>query len=397
MMAQDPCQQTKKHHLPPFKLERFFARYEFQVRVILSASDCESLRLRELLNLADPDSRALWEQLSLGYTESAGLPALREEVARLYARLNPDDVLVLAPEEGIYIAMHTLLAPGDHVIALFPAYQSLYEVARSRGCPVTLWELTPQDDRWHLDLEFLARSLTAKTRLLVLNFPHNPTGYLPSRAELDAILDLARQHDLTVFSDEMYRLLEYDPADRLPSACDVYEKGISLSGLSKSLALPGLRIGWLAARDRDLMDRWCIFKDYTTICSSAPSEVLALMALRAQESILARNLGIIQENLQTAERFFAEHEALFVWRRPRAGSVAFPEWIGDGPVEVFCQGVLDREGVLVVPGSLFDVPGNYFRLGLGRRDFAPALDCVRRYLAGDAASHKKGPMSGAGG
>jgi aspartate/methionine/tyrosine aminotransferase len=366
--------------LTPFKLERYFAQYEFKVQYLLSASDCESLGLHELLALADPDSLVQWEQLRLGYTESQGLPALRAEVAQLYQTLTPDQVLILTPEEGIFIAMHAWLEPGDHVIAIAPAYQSLSEIARSIGCTVTPWTLTPQGSGWRLDLDQLARSFTPRTRLLVINFPHNPTGYLPMRAELDAILDLARQHGVYVFSDEMYRLLEHDPARRLPSVCDLYAKGITLSGLSKSFALPGLRMGWLATRAPDLMERWLAFKDYTTICHSAPSEVLALVALRAKDILLERNLRLIQTNLALVGSFFAQYPTLFKWLKPDGGSIAFPAWTGPGSVEAFCQAILEEQGVMIVPGSIFDFPGQHFRLGLGRLNFGEALACVRRYL-----------------
>ncbi|MGH2522931.1 MAG: aminotransferase class I/II-fold pyridoxal phosphate-dependent enzyme, partial [Anaerolineales bacterium] len=298
----------------------------------------------------------------------------------LYSSLTPDEVLTLVPEEGIFIAMHTLLGPGDHVIVMTPAYQSLSEIARSIGCAVTSWKFAPEGERWRLDPNELARSFTAQTRLLVINFPHNPTGYLATRAELDAILNLAHQHNVYVFSDEMYRWLEHDPARRLPSVCDVYEKGITLSGLSKSFALPGLRMGWLATRTPGLMERWLAFKDYTTICHSAPSEALALMALRAKGALLERNLNIIRANLSLAESFFAGHPTLFRWLRPDGGSIAFPAWIGPGTVEDFCQAMLDQRGVMIVPGSIFDFPGNHFRLGLGRRNFGEALEQVRHYL-----------------
>jgi aspartate/methionine/tyrosine aminotransferase len=233
----------------------------------------------------------------------------------------------------------------------------------------------------------LERALTVRTQLIVLNFPHNPTGYLPSRDELNAIVELARKRGLTIFCDEMYRLLEYDPACRLPTMCDLYEKGISLSGMSKTFGLPGLRIGWLATRERALLERFLAFKDYTTICSSAPSEVLSLMALRAQDAIVARNLAIVQDNLKIAEQFFAEHGDRFVWVRPQAGSVAFPQWVGGTPVEQFCQGMLDQPGVMIVPGSLFDFPGNHFRVGLGRRNFRQALERVRDSLGMEKVRH----------
>ena len=369
--------------LAPFKLERFFAEYEFKVRYLLSASDCESLTLNELLALADADSQERWQRLALGYTESQGDPTLRLEIAAQYAGLTADDVLVLVPEEGIYIAMQTLVQPGDHVIAIHPAYQSLHEVARARGAEVTAWPVLPSDDGagWRLDMEALSAAITPQTRLLVINFPHNPTGHLATRAELEALIVLARQHDLYLFSDEMYRGLEYDAAHRLPAVSTLYEKGISLAGLSKTHAVPGLRLGWLATRAPGLMARWMAYKDYTTICHSAPSEVLGLMAVRAQAQILQRNLDLIGANLALAEVFFARHTALFGWPPPLAGSISFPEWRGPGTVEAFCEGVLERQGVLLVPGAIFDVPGRRFRLGLGRRNFPEGLARLEADLA----------------
>jgi aspartate/methionine/tyrosine aminotransferase len=366
--------------LAPFKLERYFARYEFKVEFLLSSSDCESLTQAELLRMASPESLALWQELRLGYTESPGHPMLRQEVASLYTHIPVDNVVIAAPEEAIFIAMHTLLAPNDHVIVISPAYQSLYEIARSIGCRVTPWRLQTGSDGWQLDLSHLERSITNHTRLLVINFPHNPTGFLPSRSQLDALLLIARKHDLYIFSDEMYRFLEYDSETQLASICDVYEKGIALSGLSKSLALPGLRIGWLTSQDSAWAGRWLALKDYTTICNSAPSEILGIIALQNKSRILRRNLEIIHANLAYANQFFSGQIQFFSWLRPQAGSVAFPQWLGDGSVEHFCQRLLDDQGVMLVPGSIFDFPGDHFRLGLGRKNFPEAIERVKEYL-----------------
>jgi aspartate/methionine/tyrosine aminotransferase len=366
--------------LHPFKLERYFAKYEFKIRCLLSSSDCESLSMAELVQMAAPESLEMWHGLKLGYTEPPGHPLLRAEVAKLYDHIAPDNVIIAAPEEAIFIAMQTLLAADDHVIAVSPAYQSLYEVARSIGCIVTPWKLELNPSGWKLDLNQLEGSLTNHTRMLVLNFPHNPTGHTLSRSEFDSVVEWARKHNLYIFSDEMYRLLEGDSAMRVPSICDAYEKGISLSGLSKSFALPGLRIGWLATQENPLTGRWLTFKDYTTICNSAPSEILAIIALQSKGQILQRNLDIIRENIAIADRFFAEHRNRFSWICPKAGSVAFPQWLGDGPVEQFCQDILDQQGVMIVPGSLFEFLGNHFRLGLGRKNFGEALGLVKAYL-----------------
>jgi len=367
--------------ISPFLLERYFAQYEFKLKYLLSPSDCESLSMAELLQMAAPASLDLWQGLRLSYTESQGHPLLRSEVARLYQHIPAENVIIAAPEEAIFIAMQTLLRPGDHVVAISPAYQSLYEIARSIGCELTNWCLEPGPNaNWQLDLDQLEDSLTARTRLLVINFPHNPTGYTLTRSELDSVIRLARQHGLYLFSDEMYRLLEYEPVMRLPAVCDIYEKGISLSGLSKSFALPGLRIGWLATQDSALMEGWLTFKDYTTICNSAPGEVLGIIALQNKERIIRRNLDIIQENIASAEEFFGRHAQCFTWFSPKAGSVAFPKWLGDLPVEQFCQDILEKQGVMIVPGSLFDFHGNYFRVGLGRKNLPEALAHVGEYL-----------------
>lgn len=368
-------------NIQPFKLERYFARYEFSVKYLLSSSDCESLRMDELLEMALPSTRALWQGLKLGYTESQGHPLLREEVAKRYEHIPAENVLVAAPEEAIFVAMQTLLQPGDHMIAVSPTYQSLYEIARALGCAISPWKLNSTPDGWALNLDELERCLTPQTRLLVLNFPNNPTGYLPTRQEFDDILALARAHNLIIFSDEMYRLLELDPGLRLPSVADAYEKGVALSGLSKSFALPGLRIGWLATRQNEWIERFLAFKDYTTICNSAPSEILGVMALQNGDWIVRRNLDLIRENTAIARAFFQKHADKFACHFSGAGSIAFPEWRGAGTVEQFCEGLLNEQAVMIVPGHLFDVSGNHFRIGLGRKNFSEALEHVDAFLS----------------
>jgi aspartate/methionine/tyrosine aminotransferase len=365
----------------PFQLERYFARYEFNVKHLLSASDCESLSLAELLALAAPEHRQRWDTLRLGYTESQGDPELRAAIAATYHTIHASEVLVAAPEEAIFLLMQALLQPGDHVIAIAPAYQSLYELAQASGCTVTPWPVTAVDGRWHLDLDALRASLTARTRLIVVNFPHNPTGYLPTAAVFARLIALAADFNVPIFCDEMYRWLEYEPTHRLPSISDAYAQGIALSGLSKVHALPGLRIGWLATHNAALLAKIQALRDYTTICNSAPSEILALMALDAEDTIIARNLGIIERNRTAAEAFFVRHAGLFRWLSPAAGSVAFPLWLGEEPIAQVCERLVADEGVLLVPGHLFDVKDNHFRLGLGRHGFAAGLARVETWLA----------------
>jgi aspartate/methionine/tyrosine aminotransferase len=366
--------------IEPFALERAFAVHEFTARYLLSASDCEGLRLRDLLALADPEAMRLWEDLGLGYTESQGHPLLRQEIAGLYASAGPDDILVAAPEEAIFIAMNTLLAPGDHLVVIAPAYQSLYEVAVALGCRVSRWPVELHKGEWRLDPDRLGDLCSADTRLIVVNFPHNPTGYLPSHEVLDQIVVQAARRGIPVFSDEMYRLLEYDDERRLPSLIDIYDGAITLSGLSKTFSLPGLRIGWLASKDRKLLDRFACFKDYTTICSSAPSEILGIIALRAADEIIRRNLHIIAGNVTATKGFCDRFHDLFDWIPPLAGSVAFPRLTANVAVSDFCADVLNRRNVMIVPGDVFGWEGNHFRVGLGRVNLSQALAQVEEYV-----------------
>ncbi len=371
-------------NIQPFKLEEYFAKYEFSAPYLLCPSDCEPFTLNELLAYADGDTRDLWEKLSLGYTETQGLPLLRQEIAHLYAQVAPDDVLVVTPEEGIFIGMHALLEPGDHVIATFPGYQSLYEIAVSLGCEVTYWT-ADEANGWAFDVDWLETAIQPNTRLIVVNFPHNPTGYLTSKAEFARILELARARNITVFSDEMYRFLEYDPADRLDSAVDVYADAVVLGGLSKAFGLPGLRIGWLVARNHDLYQKFVLLKAYTTICSSAPSEILALMALRARARVIERSLAIVRENLARLDGFFERHAAILSWVRPRAGSIAFPKLLLPQDIATFCAEVVEKQGVMLLPGSVYDDAGSHFRIGFGRRSLPDALAQLEAFIR-EAAS-----------
>ena len=357
-----------------FALERYFARWEFAVRHLLCASDVEGYPMADLLTLADDETRALWDGLRLGYTESTGHPLLRREIAGLYEDIEPENVLVFAgAEEAIFCLLNVLLGPGDHAIVTWPGYQSLHEVARAAGADVTLHELR-EADRWALDVDRLRAALRPETRLVVVNAPHNPTGMLPTHEEWGALTDLCAQAGVHLLSDEVYRFLEFDPADRLAAGADALERGVSLGVMSKSFAMAGLRIGWLATRDRALLERVAAFKDYTTICSSAPSEILALVALRARETVLTRSRSIVGANLPLLDAFFAQRPEVFRWVRPRAGSVAFPRLtLPDTTIDDFAAELVQAEGVLLLPGSRFGHPGSHFRVGFGRTDLPEAL------------------------
>ena len=363
-----------------FALERYFARWEFAVDHLLCASDVQGYPMAELLALADDDTRRMWDGLTLGYTESTGHPLLRAEIASLYEDLEPDDVLVFAgAEEALFCLANVLLGSGDHAVVTWPGYQSLYEVARATGADVTFHELR-EEHGWAIDIDLLRSQVTPSTRLVVVNAPHNPTGMQPDRATFDALVALAEEVGAQILVDEVYRFLEFDGVERLPAGADASPRGISLGVMSKSFAMAGLRIGWLATRDRDVLERCARFKDYTTICSSAPSEVLALIGLRARETVLARSRSIVADNLVALDTFFDAWSDRFTWVRPRAGSVGFPRLTVPGvSIDAWAAGLVEAEGVLLLPGSQFDYGGNHFRLGFGRADLPIALERLERH------------------
>ncbi len=361
----------------PFKLERYFAEFEFSAKHLLSSSDCEPLVLNEMLEMADEESLHLWNNLKLAYTESMGLPLLREEIASMYEGVNPENVIIAGPQEGIFLAMNTTLSVGDEVVVTFPGYQSLYEVALNKNCKVDFWK-PDLNHRFHL--EQLEELLTPRTKMLVINFPHNPTGALITQEEFKRIILLCEKNDIILFSDEMYRNLEYHQADRLPSVAEAYSNSITLCGMSKSFALPGLRLGWLVIKNPDRLSAIQAYKDYTSICPPAPSEILALIALRNKKEIYDRNMMIIQGNNKLMQEFAGKNQDTIRWIAPKAGSIAFPELLLDKDIEHFCRCLNKRTGIMLLPGSVYNYPGNYFRIGLGRRDFSNGLAEFGKFL-----------------
>ena len=362
-----------------FKLEEYFGKYEFKASYLLCASDCESFSIKELLSL-EPESENKLKNLRLGYTESQGNTELRGEISNLYVNMKPENIIIFSgAEEGIFIFMNVYLNTGDHIIVQFPAYQSLFEVANSIGCEVTKWIMS-ESNNWELDLNFLHDNIKNNTKAIVINCPHNPTGYLMSKEKFNAIIEIARKNNITIFSDGVYRYLEYNEAERLPNMCDYYDKGISLGVMSKAFGLAGLRIGWIAVKDKILLEKLLSFKNYTTICNSALSEFFSTLALRNKNIILERNLKIIKNNIQLLEAFFNKNKQFFSWIKPKAGCIAFPRIKFDKNVEDFCLDLFNSTGVLLLPGTKYDYDDKHFRIGFGRKNMPAGLRLLEDYL-----------------
>ena len=367
-----------------FALEVHMSRWEFKARYNMTASDAESMTLAELLALAEPADRAAFETLWLGYTETPGAPDLRQAIAGTFDQVAADDVLCFAgAEEGIYIAMRVLLGAGDHAVVVTPNYQAAETVPLGQ-CDVSGVPLEP-DQGWTLDIERVAAALKPNTKLVSINFPNNPTGKILERDRFDALVALCRARGLWLFSDEVYRGIERDPALRLPQVADAYERGLSLGVMSKAYGLPGLRIGWIACRDRALLERLGRYKHFTTICNAAPSERLALIALKARQALLARSNALTNDNLALTEAFLADYPELFSWHQPEGACVGFVRYAGPDGVERFTERLVREAGVLLLPASVYrsdlnPVPDDHFRIGFGRKEVEQGLAALRGWI-----------------
>jgi len=320
-----------------------------------------------------------FQNVWLGYTESQGSPSLRKEISTIYESIQPEEILVHAgAEEAIYLFMHAVLKQGDHVIVHTPCYQSLFEVAKSIGCDVSFWQAR-EENNWALDYHDLRKHLRANTKAVIVNSPHNPTGYIMSREDYEILHAFVQEYSLLLFSDEVYRESEYDPSTRLPAACDMGEHAVSLGVTSKTYGLAGLRIGWIVTKNKDVYQKMASLKDYTTICNSAPSEFLAEVAMRNRPKLIDRNLGIIKNNLEIMDKFILQNSLFFSWVRPQAGSMGFPKLLR-GDIEDFCDKVVREAGVLLLPGTMYDDTGNHFRVGLGRKNLHQAVERLEKYL-----------------
>jgi aspartate/methionine/tyrosine aminotransferase len=318
--------------------------------------------------------------LSLGYTESPGFSLLRKEIASLYPTLNSDQILTLAgAEEGIYCSLRVLLKPGDHVVLIDPCYQSLETLPTFFGAEITKVALN-FENQWKLELEEVKKAFQKNTKLLILNYPHNPTGTLLEKEVYEGLIELARVSNAYIFSDEVYRYLEIDESKRLPSIAEAYEKGITLNVMTKALGLAGLRIGWIATQDAELLEKIGSYKLYTSICNSAPSEILAIIGLRAKDHLLNRNRELILNNLTILDSFMKRHEKSLSWVRPQSGTVALLKLLLPVSIDQFTKDLVEATGVLIMPGSAFDLPGNYFRIGFGKKNMKEVLNHFEKFL-----------------
>ena len=366
-----------------FVLETYFSKWEFSAKHHMTASDAQSITMGQLLDLAGLPHDALSE-LHLGYTETWGAPDLRQAISETYGTMKPENILCFAgAEEGVYTAMRVLLTKDDHAIVIVPNYQAA-ETLPLNICAVSGVALKP-DRNWHLDLDEIRNAIRPNTKLVSVCFPNNPTGHIISKDDYVELVNICRQHDLYLFSDEVYRGVELDANKRIDQAADAYEKGLSLNVTSKAYGLPGLRIGWIASADKEVLARLEKYKHYLSICNSAPSERLAVIALSVRDKLLEKSRSLMHVNVKKLDAFFGDYPDIFEWQHPDGSCIGFPRFTGRGGVEAFCKGLVEENGVLLLPASIYHselmrAPNDRFRIGFGRSNIDEGLAAFRDFM-----------------
>ena len=365
-------------------LSTLMARLHGRTTHHLSASECETMAVADLLGLADAEDVARWGGLRLSYTDPLGAPWLRQTISRHYAGLGPEGLVCFAgAQEGLYAVLHALLRPGDHAVVVVPGCQSVETLAL--GLADVTGVALDAEHGWSLDIEEVAAAIRPCTRVVCISFPNNPTGKLLEPERFQALVALCRHHGIWLVSDEVCRLTERDPARRLPPAAEIYERGVSIGVLSKAYGLPGLRIGWVACQDAGLIGRMAAFRQCLLVCSAGPSEVLANIALKATEAITVRNRSLAGMNLLLLQAMLARHPELFAWTAPEDGVVGHVRYAGAEGVERYILHMADHAGVLLLAASVFrsdfvPLPPDRFRIGFGHAGVPAGLAAMEAAL-----------------
>ncbi len=348
-----------------FPLKRFFSEGPAAAaRANLSPSFAEPLPLAELL-ACEPDAAERLARLSLAYPGIHGGRVLRAAIAGRYARLQPEHVIVTCGGDDALASLFlALVRPGDHVIVHTPHYGPLASLAAWRGGDVTPWQ-ADEGAGWRPDLDDLARLRRPATRLIVTSFPHSPTGFVPDHGYLARLVALADDAGAILVGDEIYRGLPLTDAGEPPSLADLSARAVVLDSVSKTLGLPGLRVGWLATRDATVLAAVGELRLHFNSFVGAPSEFLAALALRHAKRLLARNRALARANLAHLRDFLGRHAALFAWQPPRGGVVAYPRWLGAGATSALSARLLREHGLLLAPSAYFAGGERHVRLGFG--------------------------------
>jgi aspartate/methionine/tyrosine aminotransferase len=371
--------------IEPFQLERWMTKYEVDITWDIAESGIYPMSSRELLELLPRDKRESELErlldLRLGYSEACGSAELRGLIAATYENTSPDNILITTGAiEANFLLFNELLSAGDHLVAVSPAYQQLHSVAKAIGCEVALWTLRDEGE-FRFDLNDLRALVTPETRMSVVNSPHNPTGAMLSKEQLEEIYTLAEELDAWVLSDEAYRWLDLPGSPPLaPPMRNLGSRAISTGTFSKPFGLPGLRIGWIAAPE-DVVRRCWGLRDYISLSPGKLNDALAVLAFRHRDQIVERTRRIVAENIPFATRWFAENVDLVSWTPPQGGILALMKYKLDLPSLELANRLAEDYSVMLAPGSAFGYEG-YLRIGVGNTPalFAEGLRQTERCL-----------------
>ena len=364
----------------PQTLQAFFdSPPALAARYNLSASAAEPLSLGELLAF-EPGTYEQLQDRPLGYPERHGPLRLRELIAARYSGLTAEDILPTSGlDDGLAMLFSALVAPGDRIIVLTPCYPPQLQLPRWRGAEVVPWPARAENG-WVPALDELRGLLSPQARLLVATFPQNPTGFTPDEDFARQLLDVVCERGTTLVSDEIYAGLPPLAEGLVTGLAEKDDSVISLHGLSKTCGLPGLRVGWLASRNREAMRAIRQVRNLFNAYLPSPIAAMAEIALRHEAEIVARNTAIVRSNEKAARGFFSRRANHFSWEPPRAGVLSFPRWRGANGATALSQRLLREAGVIFAPSSCFEAGDEHLRLSTARRNFPDALAALDRFL-----------------
>lgn len=340
-----------------FKVEEWMNAYETGAKYNIAETCVDSVSVDELFELVGQDKEAFLRDLCsrrMTYGDIFGQPAFKAGVCGLYKTIQPEQIVTTHGAAGAnHHVYYSLIEPGDHVISVIPTYQQLYSIPESMGAEVELLHLEKAND-YLPDLDKLRAMVRPNTKIIAINNPNNPTGALMGEAMLKAICEIAASVGAYVLCDEVYRHLTAR-TEWSVSVADLYEKGISTGSMSKVFSLAGLRQGWIASRDTAFIESCLSHRDYNHISCSMFDEAVAAIALQGKEKLLARNVGIVTENLEILAQW-VEKQPHISWVRPQAGTTALLYYDFDIDSYTFCKRMYDENGAFVTPGDCFEEP-----------------------------------------
>lgn len=368
--------------IKPFEVEEWMNAYEDGAKYNIAETCVNSVSLDELFELTGVDKQEFLSDMCsnrLTYGNIEGLPAFKEGVCKLYKTLKPDEIVTTHGASGAnHHIFYSLVDPGDRIISIMPTYQQLYSIPESFGANLQLLRLT-QENGYLPDLDELRRLAIPGTKMICINNPNNPTGALMPKELLMQIVDIAKSVGAYVLCDEVYRHLTQDD-EWSESIVDMYDKGISVSSMSKVFSLAGIRLGWIATHDKDVIKACLSHRDYNLICGSMLDEAIGALALSGSENILARNKAIVRENLAILDGWVNSTPEVH-YTKPQAGTTALVYYDPDIPSYDFCREMYFKTGAFVTPGDCFEQPKS-FRIGYAcsKEELAAGLSAITEYL-----------------